>query len=209
MRSIRSDVTFFDESRGGVTFSGGEPLLQPDFLFSLLNLCRAEEIHTALDTSGYAPWAVIERVLPHVNLFLYDLKSMDDAVHRRYTGVSNRLILENLARLSALGAGIILRLPLVPGINDAPANLEAAARMAAALPALLHVDLLPYHSSAVSKYDGLKLAYRLPGVPSPTPQQMETAAQIFRSFGLAVHIGTLASSAETDANGPQQNAPQP
>jgi len=201
MRSIRSDVTFFDESHGGVTFSGGEPLLQPEFLLALLKQCRLEDIHTALDTSGYASWQAFERVLPHVNLFLYDLKTMDDTLHRKYTGVSNRLILQNLQRLSAAGAAVILRLPLVPGVNDHPADLVAAAQLAAMLPSLQHVDLLPYHSSAAGKYEGLKLAYRLPGVPSPTAAQMESAAKIFRSYGLTVHIATLASPA-ADADRP-------
>jgi pyruvate formate lyase activating enzyme len=191
MQSIRSDVTFYDESHGGVTFSGGEPLLQPEFLLALLQACRAEDIHTALDTSGYAPWQVIQRVLPYVNLFLYDLKTMDEASHRKYTGVSNRLIVQNLEHLSAEGAPIVLRLPLVPGINDDLDNLNAVARLAAGMPSLKHIDLLPYHSSAAGKYEGLKMTYRLPGVLSPTVQQMESAADIFRSYGLTVHTGTV------------------
>jgi pyruvate formate lyase activating enzyme len=198
MQSIRTDVTFFDESHGGVTFSGGEPLLQPRFLLEMLRMCRAEEIHTAVDTSGYAPWQAIEPLLPYTNLFLYDLKSMDDANHRKVTGVSNSLILQNLQRLAQAGAAIILRLPLVPGINDDSANLAAAAELAAGLPTMQYVDLLPYHSSAASKYEGLKRPYRLPGVQSPTAEQMEAAAGLFRSYGLSVHIPASSGSPTPD-----------
>jgi pyruvate formate lyase activating enzyme len=189
MAQIRSDIPFYDESQGGVTFSGGEPLLQPDFLLALLQACRAEEIHTAVDTSGHTPWSVIERIIPYVNLFLYDLKAVDDGVHQGYTGVSNRLILENLQRIAALGSPIILRMPLVPGINDDPAGLDEAARLAVSLPSLDHIDLLPYHNSAAAKYEGLGMPYRLPQVQSPHPEYLAEIAARLQAYGLTVHIG--------------------
>ena len=170
-------------------FRGGEPLMQPDFLLALLQTCRKEDLHTAVDTSGYAAWQVFERIIPFVNLFLFDLKSMDDDIHRRYTGVSNRLILDNLHQLASLKRSIILRLPIVPGINDHESNLRAAAQLAASLPAIEHIDLLAYHNSATSKYEGLGLEYRLPEVTSPAPERMEEIADLFRSYGLIVHIG--------------------
>ena len=210
MHSIRTDVTFFDESQGGVTFSGGEPLLQPRFLLEMLQMCRAEEIHTAVDTSGYATWQVFEDLLPYTNLFLYDLKSMDETKHRKVTGVSNRLILKNLQRLAQAGAAIILRLPVVPGINDDPANLAAAAELAAGLPSLQYVDLLPYHNSAAGKYEGLRRPYRLPGVQSPTAEQMEAAAGVFRSYGLSVHVPASSGSPTPDPSSKTYpNAGQP
>ncbi|MCE1252504.1 MAG: glycyl-radical enzyme activating protein [Anaerolineae bacterium] len=189
MAQIRADIPFYDESKGGVTFSGGEPLMQPDFLLALLQACRREEIHTALDTSGYAAWPVLERVLPYVNLVLYDLKTMDEKTHRHYTGVSNRLILENLQKISSTGKNIIIRMPIVPGINDKPEQLEAAGQFMADLPTLDHVDLLAYHSSATTKYEGLGLSYRLPEVVSPSPETMTAIAARLRAYGLTVHIG--------------------
>ncbi len=189
MAEIERDVTFYDESGGGVTFSGGEPLQQRAFLLALLQACQTQEIHTVLDTSGYAAWETLDSVRGLVDLFLYDLKLMDDTRHRQYTGVSNHLILQNLRKLAELGHPTILRVPLIPGINDDEANLRALSELALALPAVQRVDLLPYHHAAAGKYDRLARTYRLPDTRPPTAEQVEALAQSLRARGLSVKIG--------------------
>ena len=172
---IERDVVFFDQSGGGVTLTGGEPLMQPRFAIELLRACQAHAIHTVLDTSGYAPWKVMAEAARHTNLFLYDLKLIDETRHRQYTGVSNRLILSNLQRLSAGGARVIVRIPLIPGVNDDSQNLQQTRRFLAGLPRLTDVEVLPYHDIAAAKYSALDLAYRLPDLPSPSAERVAWA----------------------------------
>jgi pyruvate formate lyase activating enzyme len=186
---IERDVPFYDESGGGVTFSGGEPLLQQDFLLALLQACREEEIHTALDTCGFSPWETVDRIRPYVDLFLYDLKLVDEARHRRFTGVSNGLILSNLQALSRRGQAMILRVPVIPGINDDDENIRRTGALAAALPHLERVDILPYHPAGVEKYRRLKRDYGLPDIRPLTDERTAEIAQILRRFGLHVKIG--------------------
>ena len=135
MADIEREIPFYDESDGGATFSGGEPLMQPTFLSALLKACRAQEIHTVVDTSGFANWKVFEQICEDVDLFLYDLKHMDSIRHREVTGVPNDVILENLRRLSAAGARCIVRIPLIPGINDDEKNLVESGKFLASLSA--------------------------------------------------------------------------
>ncbi len=148
---IEQDVAFYDESGGGATFSGGEPLQQGRFLLALLRVCKEREIHTAVDTCGFAAWSILDSIREYVDLFLYDLKMMDDAQHRQYTGVSNELILRNLRTLSERGHHIHLRLPIIPGINDDEGHIRQVGAFAAALPHLDQVDLLRYHHTALDK----------------------------------------------------------
>jgi pyruvate formate lyase activating enzyme len=189
MAEISKDIAFFDESGGGVTFSGGEALLQRDFLLELLKACKEKGIHTAVDTSGFATWAVIESVRPFVDLFLYDLKSVDDRVHRAYTGVSNQLILANLRRLSELDHAILLRMPLIPGINDGDEAIQAAGQLAESLPHLLGFEILPYHQAGVEKYRRLDKEYNLAGLVPPAAERIESIAQALREYQLNVHVG--------------------
>ena len=127
MAEIDHDIAFYDESHGGVTFSGGEPLLQREFLGELLAACKARELHTAVDTSGFATWDTLDRIRPLTDLFLYDLKLIDDERHREFTGVTNQPILRNLRDLSALGHTIVIRIPIVPGINDDNESIQQLA----------------------------------------------------------------------------------
>jgi len=189
MAVIRRDVTFYDESGGGVTFSGGEPLLQAGFLDGLLQACKAEEIHTALDTSGYAPWKVLDGLRQWVDLFLYDLKLMDDTLHKKYTGVSNRLILSNLKRLARLGHRIVLRLPLIPGITAGEENIQQVSALARELPNIERTDLLPYHDTARLKYQRLGLEYRLPPNAALAEGQPAQIAELFAAYNLRTKIG--------------------
>jgi pyruvate formate lyase activating enzyme len=189
MGEIEQDVAFYDESKGGVTFSGGEPLWQAGFLLALLQACQEKEIHAALDTCGFAPWETLDAVREHVDLFLYDLKLMDAAKHRDFTGVSNELILKNLQALSQRGHDIVLRVPIIPGINDDDGNIRQTGTFAAALPHLNRVDLLPYHHTGVDKYNRLGKAYGLPETRPPSGERLASIAQTLRGFGLQVHVG--------------------
>ncbi len=188
MSEIERDVSFYDSSGGGATFSGGEPLLQADFLLGLLQACRAAEIHTAVDTSGFVTWEILERVRPYVDLFLYDIKLMDPVRHRKYTLVFNPRILDNLKRLAGLGHRITIRVPIIPGINDDPDNLRQTGAFAAEN-GLNRVDLLPYHAAAMSKYERLHRHYRLPGLQTPSDERMAEIAHLLEGFGLQVKIG--------------------
>ncbi|MBU0703627.1 MAG: glycyl-radical enzyme activating protein, partial [Chloroflexi bacterium] len=181
MAEIEKDIPFYDESGGGVTFSGGEPLSQPDFLLALLRACQEREIHTAIDTCGFAPWETLDGIREHVDLFLYDLKLVDDAAHQKFTGASNALILRNLQMLSERGHDIFLRVPIVPGVNDSDAHIHRIGEFAAALPHLNQIDVLPYHRIAVEKYKRLNRVYELPEIRPPSDERM---AEIKKALGV-------------------------
>jgi pyruvate formate lyase activating enzyme len=189
LAEIETDRPFYESSGGGVTLSGGEPLFQPEFVRQLLQTCQERDIHTALDTCGFAPWEKVDSLRRYVDLFLYDLKLVDEDAHRRFTGTSNRLILSNLQRLSELGHAIRLRVPLIPGVNDDPASLEAIARLAAGLPLLQGLDLLPYHSLGADKYARLDKPYPLAEATNYDQERLEEVAYFIESHGLLVNIG--------------------
>jgi pyruvate formate lyase activating enzyme len=189
MAEIIKDTPFYDESGGGVTFSGGEPLLQPAFLLGLLDACGRLDIHRAVDTSGYADPELLHRVAEKTDLFLYDLKHMDPDVHKKYTGVGNELILANLQSLAATHAAIHVRLPLIPGVNDDQANVEKTAAFLRQLNHVERVDILPYHDVMNSKYRRFGRLYRLGRVPPPGTAQLEEVAGVLSSLGLRVTIG--------------------
>ncbi len=186
LAEIARDLPFFDESGGGVTFSGGEPLMQPRFLYELLRGCRALELHTAVDTCGAAPWAAYELVRPFVDLFLYDIKLLDSERHRAATGAGNGRILDNLRRLAAHGHAIQLRLAVIPGVNDDEANLRATAEFAAALPTVRGITLLPFHNSAREKYRGLGRPYLMDGVTPPGETRMAEIGRLLAAYGLQI-----------------------
>ncbi len=189
LAEIERDRAFYDESGGGATFSGGEPLAQPAFLLALLRACREQEIDTTLDTCGFAPWDVLDHIRPFVGLFLYDLKLMDDTRHRAFTGVSNQRILDNLRRLSRLGHALRLRVPVIPGVNDDEENLRQIGAFAAGLPRRHAVDLLPYHRTATDKYQRLRQPYELRDLRPPSEEQIAEIAAAVRAFGLEVQVG--------------------
>lgn len=186
---IVKDGIFYDESGGGVTFSGGEPLMQPQFLKALLEKCRSKGIHTAIDTCGYAPAEILMAVAPLTNLFLYDLKLMQDARHVEYTGVSNRLILENLRVLGQAHDNIWIRVPIIPGVNDGEDQLEELARFAASIAGVRQVNLLPYHATGVPKFRRLGRAYRLADVKPPSADFMAAVVERFTALGLKTMSG--------------------
>jgi pyruvate formate lyase activating enzyme len=187
--TIEKDQLFYDESGGGVTFSGGEPLAQPQFLEAVLDACNRRDIHAALDTSGFAPAAVLDRVLPRLQLVLFDLKIMDADLHRKYTGVSNETILENLKRIDGGSTPWRLRIPLIPAMTDTETNLEQIARFASGLKSIQGVDLLPFHRIASGKYRRLGLADPMAGAEPPFPDHVAVIKNRFESAGFDVSIG--------------------
>jgi len=156
MREIEKDIPFYDESGGGVTFSGGEPLMQPDLLSNLLLCCQEEKIHTAVDTSGYSDKVTLLSISKNVDLFLYDLKIWDDQKHRKFTGVSNKLILKNLRELSFNHNQIVVRIPIIPGINDDDENINKLGEFASSLEGIRLIELLPFNRLSIDKHKRLK-----------------------------------------------------
>ena len=188
MEVVRRDVPFYDASGGGVTFSGGEPLLQPDFLEALLGRCRSEGIHVAIETCGHVNTDALRRARRYAPLFLYDLKLADQNRHKSLTGVSNARIVGNLRELAASGADIVIRFPLVPGINDSTENAKGVAWIAVAA-GVRRVDVLPYHRAGLAKYARLHRPYTLDHVPAATPERAAAAAAVMRRFGVDARVG--------------------
>lgn len=187
--AVLRDRIFYDDSGGGITFSGGEPLLQYDFLRAALAAARAEGLHTAVDTCGSGPPEHLLDIAPLTDLFLFDLKLWDAGRHVRHTGVSSARIIENLRALSAVHNNIWIRVPVIPGINDDSANIDAIAGFAASLPAVRQVNLLPFHRTGVAKYARLGKAFGLADLETPGLQQLEALAQAFTRRGLMTRIG--------------------
>lgn len=149
---IQKDIIFYEESGGGVTFSGGEPLVQHQFLKIALEECRKNDIHTVVDTSGYTPYPVFESINDYVDLYLYDLKIVDAADHEKYTGVSNELIINNMKKLVRDGKKLNLRVPLIPGVSDTEYNLTQLTKLIKPYINSVSIDFLPYNKFAESKY---------------------------------------------------------
>lgn len=189
LRLVMADEPFYDQSGGGVTFSGGEPLFQPEFLHALLLACRQQGLHTAVDTSGYAPVEKLLKTARDAGLILYDLKLMDDRLHRKYVGVSNELILSNLKRLAAEGLEIWIRQPLIPGITDTEENLDALADWLEENVRLRRICLLPYNLFGEEKLKRFKVESRLRPAPTQSDGELAMMADRLRSRGFEVSVG--------------------
>jgi pyruvate formate lyase activating enzyme len=188
LSEIDKDAVFYQESGGGVTFSGGEPLMQPDFLAEILGLCRGKGYHTAVDTCGHAEPAVIKRIMEKTHLFLYDLKLMNDLEHIEYTGVSNELSMINLDMIARAGMEVIIRFPVIPGITDRQDNLEAVSALMNRL-SLKQIDLLPYHTIGREKYRKLGRDFLMEGIVQPTDDRMKELRTYFEEKSFIVNIG--------------------
>ena len=189
MRVILKDRIFYDQSHGGVTFSGGEPLMQPAFVMEALRACRHEEIHTAIDTCGFVSESALLETVPLTNLYLYDLKFMDSAQHKKYTGVDNELILSNLTKLGEAGAAINARIPFIPGINSSDEEMKRMGEYLNTVKGLTRVNLLPYHAVAAGKHRRWGIEYKLEETLPPTEHNLRKAAAILERYSLKVHIG--------------------
>jgi pyruvate formate lyase activating enzyme len=186
---VEEDRPFYEQSGGGVTLSGGEPLTQPEFSRSLLQGCQHQEIHTAIETCGHAPWKIWQALLPHLDLILYDLKDMDRARHRHYTGASNQLILNNLRRLASTGKPIIVRYPVIPSCNDHEESIHALAHFVQEVNTVREINLLPYHRYGQGKYQRLGREYPLADQPSLREDQITGLRDILVTYGFQVKIG--------------------
>ncbi|MFH1936796.1 MAG: glycyl-radical enzyme activating protein, partial [Bacteroidota bacterium] len=205
VQEVERDLIFYEESGGGVTLSGGEPLYQPDFCEALLKSLKKNGFHTALDTSGYASEEEIRRILPYTDLFLYDLKLMYDKEHLKYTGVSNKIILENLKTLFESGKQVIIRFPVIPGITDTPSNIRSIIDFLTPLhhcttapqhfspphhlttsPPELH--LLPYHTTAKNKYRRFQMDDNIPPGNKLKHGRLEQLKKRFEQSGFRVVV---------------------
>ncbi len=189
LEAAEADRPFYDQSGGGVTLSGGEPLAQWAFAREVLRRCKERGIHTALETCGHAPWDAWEALLPYVDLVLYDLKEVDPVKHQRFTGVDNALILENLRRLAGTGKKVVIRRPVIPGYNDSEESIHALAQVVRSLGSVDEVHLLPYHRLGQGKYERLGMEYALKDVPSLREEDVAGLRAILLAYGLRVRVG--------------------
>jgi pyruvate formate lyase activating enzyme len=189
MHEIEKDIAFYDQSGGGITLSGGEPLMQPGFLLQLLDACAELDLHRTVDTTGYADSELLLQVARKTDLFLYDLKLMDAAKHRAFTGVSNKNILNNLKLLAESKARIQVRVPIIPGINNDAENIDRTAAFVSALPGVEHIAILPFHNSARRKYGRLGMKCVSSDIESPSEENLNIIARQLAKSGLQVKIG--------------------
>jgi pyruvate formate lyase activating enzyme len=186
---VLRDRPFYETSGGGVTLSGGEPLLQIDFSRAILARCKEEGLHTAIETAASFSWERVAAILSVTDLVMLDIKLMDPVAHRAHTGVSNERILDNARRLGELDLPLIVRTPVVPGVNDDEDAIASVADFCAQLPNLLYYELLPFHPMAQSKYDSLDMSYRAQGLEPPSKERMEVLAEAARGSGIEVRHG--------------------
>lgn len=188
-QEVNKDSPFYRRSNGGVTVGGGEPTMQLDFITTFLKRCKQTYINTAIETCGYVKWDKMENLLEYVDLVYIDIKHMDPTVHKELTGVSNKLILENAKKISAIRP-IIIRIPVIPGFNDSDDNITAIARFALDLGEnLKRIDLLPYHKFGTQIYSRIGMEYKLTDVEPPSDDHMIRFKEIVESCGVKVQIG--------------------
>lgn len=184
---IEKDSVYYMNSGGGVTFGGGECAFQPEFLRELVGKCYDKGYHICLDTSGFGSWDTLEKILPKVDLILMDIKHMDPAKHKEFTGVDNQLILENLARIKQRDKEVVVRLPLIPGCNDDRENIRATGGFMK-LWGLDKIEIIPYHRLGVNKYPALGKDYLQKNTPTPEKTNVDEAVHILGSYGLKVKV---------------------
>lgn len=186
---IQDDKVFFEESGGGVTFSGGEPLLQFDFLYEIMQKCKDNGIHTTLDTSGYTSLDKIKKISTVSDLILYDIKLMDNTLHQKYTNVQVEDIMNNLKWLDDNNKNVILRFPIIPKITDTKKNIEEIKGFVQTLKNINRIDLLPYHNIAISKYKKFKLENKMGIIKSIHEEDVASIKKEFKDIGMKVNIG--------------------
>jgi pyruvate formate lyase activating enzyme len=177
-RELIKDKIFYESSGGGVTFSGGECMLQIDFLAAILKKCKENGIHTAVDTAGHVPFSSFERILSDTDLFLYDVKCFDSETHRRYTGVGNELIKENLGRLLRLEKPVWVRIPIISGVNDTVEEMRKIKDFLDSCGSCARVELLPYHAMGEHKYEAIGSTCR--SFTAPTDAHVAVLQAVFK-----------------------------
>ena len=186
---VERDTIYYKRSGGGLTLSGGESLAQPDFAEALLALAHSHSINTAMESTGFADFADIARILPHLDLYLMDIKHMDSEKHKAFTGQYNDKILENAQRIARSPVKLIIRTPVIPTFNDTEEEIRAIAKFAASLPGVEVMHLLPYHRIGTDKYKGLGREYTLSHIEPPSQEHMNKLLEIVNSCGLKGQIG--------------------
>jgi len=191
LQIVQKDMVFIEESGGGVTFSGGEPLIQAGFIMEALKVFQREGIHTTVDTSGYAQRSVIDKIIPLTDLFLFDIKHLDPEKHKKYTGVSNEIILDNYNYILEKGKNVIIRIPIIPGFNDDKEQLNALRDFVDSQHGIKiqRVDLLPYHKIGSSKYRKFNIEYKMLDVEQPSTGRMRELKAFFAVSGVNIKIG--------------------
>jgi pyruvate formate lyase activating enzyme len=189
MTQVKKDIVFYDQSGGGVTFSGGEPLMQPAFLLALLAACRVEGIHTAVDTTCHAEAELIRHVAEMADLFLCDIKHMDSRLHKQFTGVGNERILDNIRTLADVAKEVCIRIPIIPDFNSDGGNIEQTARFAQSLKTIRRVDILPYNRGGLEKAARLAGPADLMQAEMPGDETLSQIAETLKGFGFEVKIG--------------------
>ena len=191
MQTVRRDMPYYSRSDGGMTLSGGESLLQPDFAEALLRAGKELGVNTAMESMGYAEYSTIERILPYLDTYLMDIKHMNPAKHKEWCGKENTLMVENAMKIAKSGkTHLIIRVPVIPGFNDTEEEISAIAGYAASLPGVDEIDLLPYHSYGQGKYEGLGRPYPMGDAKSPdTEKMMRLKAAAERGRDIYCQIG--------------------
>jgi pyruvate formate lyase activating enzyme len=189
MQTVIKDRIYYRRSGGGLTLSGGEMLMQPEFALALLKAAKQNGITTAVESTAFAPFSTIEKLLPYIDTFLMDIKHIDSAKHKEYTTKPNELILENAYRIAKSGTHLIVRTPVIPGFNDTADEIAAIARFASSLPGVNEMHILPYHRIGQDKYAGLSREYTLAHLTPPPTEQMEGLLKVVCSYGLEGKIG--------------------
>ncbi len=189
LSEVLRDRPYYRRSGGGLTLSGGECLGQPDFATALLEACHQNGVNTAIETTGFAEWQVIERFIPHVDLFLMDIKHIDTNKHEEFTTRPNVTILRNARLIAEKAKKLIIRVPVIPGFNDTKEEIGQIAAFASSLPNVNEIHLLPYHSMGRDKYEGLNRPYLMGDIPSPTAEHMQGLLEVCKQYGLTTHLG--------------------
>jgi pyruvate formate lyase activating enzyme len=188
---LEKEKVFINQSKGGVTFSGGEPMLQNDFLLDILKACKTKGYHTAVDTSGYSSMENYRSIIPFTDLFLFDIKHLDDSKHIESTGVTNSGILDNFRLLINSGKDVMVRIPVIPGFNDDQDHLERLKQFITDTKtnSVKKISLLPFHKIGASKYKRFNLPYRMSGIEPPDREKMNRIKELFEETGIKVKIG--------------------
>ncbi len=189
LQTVKQDMPYYRRSGGGMTLSGGEMLCQSDFAYALLRCAKEAAINTAVETTGFASYETIEKLLPYIDTVLMDIKHTDSAKHKAFTTQPNEKILENAVKIAKNAKKLIIRVPVIPTFNDTPEEIGAIAKFAASLEGVNEINLLPYHRFGKDKYDGLGREYLMGDLPSPADEKMQQLKKVAESYGLHCKIG--------------------
>lgn len=189
LKTVKQDMPYYRRSGGGMTLSGGEMLCQSEFAYALLRSAKEAAINTAVETTGFADFEIIEKLLPYIDTVLMDIKHTDSAKHKEFTTRPNELILENAVKIAEKANKLIIRVPVIPTFNDTESEIASIAKFASSLKGVNEINLLPYHSFGRDKYEGLGRKYMMGDLPSPTDEKMQKLKQVAESYGLICKIG--------------------